>query len=83
MPRRSQAWASPPCGEVAWWVPLRCPRCLSAPFFTLKFKKNFLEFFENFIFEDFLENDKRIKLGTKMERQKANQNQAYSSSKIF
>jgi hypothetical protein len=29
---RDQAWAAPPGGEVAWWVPLRSPRCLSAPF---------------------------------------------------
>jgi hypothetical protein len=31
---RGQAWATLPGGEVAWWVPLRSPRCLSAPFLT-------------------------------------------------
>jgi hypothetical protein len=31
---RGQGWAAPPGGEVAWQVPLRSPRCLSAPFFT-------------------------------------------------
>jgi hypothetical protein len=31
---RDQAWAAPPGGEVAWWVPLRSPRCLFAPFLT-------------------------------------------------
>jgi hypothetical protein len=46
---------------VAWWVPLRCPRCLSAPFLTQNFKKNFLDFSRNFIFEDFSEIDKRLK----------------------
>jgi hypothetical protein len=28
------AWAAPPGGEVAWWVPLRSPMCLSAPILT-------------------------------------------------
>jgi hypothetical protein len=61
MPRRGKAWAAPPCGVVAWWVPLVCPRCLSAPFLTYKLKRNFWNFSRNFIFEDFSEIDKRLK----------------------
>jgi hypothetical protein len=47
---RGQAWVAPPGGEVAWWVPLRSPRCLSAPFLTKKFKKIFLKKFEKLYF---------------------------------
>jgi hypothetical protein len=53
MPWCSQALAALPCGVVAWWVPLGCPRCLSNPFQTKKIKNNFLEFFEKFIFKNF------------------------------
>jgi hypothetical protein len=50
-----------PCGVVAWWVPLGCPRCLSAPFLTKKFKNNFMEFFEKLYFQGFSKVDKRLK----------------------
>jgi hypothetical protein len=40
---------------VAWLPLLVSPRCLSVPFFTQKFIKNFLEFLRNFIFEDYSE----------------------------
>jgi hypothetical protein len=67
MPQRGQAWAAPPCGEVAWWIPLRSPRCLSAPFLHKNLKRIFWNFLRNLIFKDFLEND--IKLGkTKLEQ---------------
>jgi hypothetical protein len=69
MPRRGLALAAPPCGVVAWWVPLGCPRCLSAPFLHKILKRTFWNFLRNFIFEDFSKIDKRIKLGkTKVER---------------
>jgi hypothetical protein len=56
MPRRGLALDVPPCGVVVWCVPLRCPRCLSAPNLTKKFKKNFLEFFDKLYFRGFFKN---------------------------
>jgi hypothetical protein len=46
---------------VAWWVPLRPSRCLSAPFWHKNLKRFFQNFSRNFYFEDFSEIDKRIK----------------------
>jgi hypothetical protein len=59
--QRGQAWAAPPCGEVAWWDPgvSQVPLC---PIFCHKnLKRIFQNFLRNFIFEDFSEIDKRIK----------------------
>jgi hypothetical protein len=52
------------------------------PIFDIKFLKRFFwNFSRNFIFEDFSEKDKRIKLGkTTMARLQANQNQVCNSS---
>jgi hypothetical protein len=61
MPRRGLALAVPPCGVVTWWLPLRCPRCLSASFFIENLKRIFWNFPRNFILEDFSEIDKRLK----------------------
>jgi hypothetical protein len=53
MPWRDLAWPIPPCGVVAWWVPLVVLGA-SLPHFRHKNLKTFFwNFSRNFIFEDF------------------------------
>jgi hypothetical protein len=76
---RGQGWAAPPVCEVAWLPHLVPPRCLSAPFLTSKFIKNFLEFFEKLYFWGFFRNwhidktqkneDEKILIKSKLSKQ--------------